>query len=163
MFLAENLWRTRWENKCAYDREYKNRKLQPFISKIDSYVPPPARVLDIGCGTQQLSRILTDKGYTVFGVDLRHGAKGKFAFADARKLPFKDESFDVVTGVMLLEDLHDFQDPQPADYNSIVKEAHRVLRKGGLLALDDTMHHNASFECFSRTAYNDDHYGFFSK
>ncbi|HLM66022.1 MAG TPA: class I SAM-dependent methyltransferase, partial [Longimicrobium sp.] len=55
--------------------------------------PPPARVLDLCCGTGQLDRALHERGYTVTGVDgspemIRHARRNapecEFVVADVR-------------------------------------------------------------------------------
>ena len=49
----------------------------------------------------------------------------QFVVSDARKLPFPDNSFDVVTSIGLMEHL--------PDYSPILKEAYRVLKPGGTM------------------------------
>jgi SAM-dependent methyltransferase len=70
---------------------------------------PPARVVDLGCGTGTLSVLLSDLGHRVHGVDssapMLERARGKsvealprptFGQADVERLPFVPASFDVV-------------------------------------------------------------------
>ncbi len=49
----------------------------------------------------------------------------EFQVGDAAALPFPDNSFDVVTSIGLMEHLD--------DYTGIIREAHRVLKPGGLM------------------------------
>lgn len=49
----------------------------------------------------------------------------EFVVSDATKLPFPDESFDLVTSIGLMEHLD--------DYSPILREARRVLKKGGCM------------------------------
>ncbi|WFB05793.1 bifunctional 2-polyprenyl-6-hydroxyphenol methylase/3-demethylubiquinol 3-O-methyltransferase UbiG [Streptomyces sp. LX-29] len=95
-----------------------------------------ARLLDIACGGGLFGPHLAGKGYRVFGVDLsalslreatRHGFDA-VARADMARLPFADESFDVVTAGQCLEHV-----PDPF---AVVTEACRVLRPGGTLVVD---------------------------
>ena len=96
-----------------------------------------ARLLEVGCGMGTDLLQFARGGALVTGVDLTprsiqisrqhfsvYGASGDFAISDAEHLPFADESFDVVysNGV-----LHHTPDTRGA-----VREAHRVLRPGGL-------------------------------
>ncbi|WP_223267705.1 bifunctional 2-polyprenyl-6-hydroxyphenol methylase/3-demethylubiquinol 3-O-methyltransferase UbiG [Streptosporangium nondiastaticum] len=97
---------------------------------------PRARLLDVACGGGLFGPHLAGKGYRVFGVDLSatalkealgHGFDA-VARADITRLPFADESFDVVTAGQCLEHV-----PDPF---AVVAELCRVLRPGGTLIVD---------------------------
>jgi ubiquinone/menaquinone biosynthesis C-methylase UbiE len=103
---------------------------------------PGQRVLDVACGAGFLLRAYRDAGADVFGVDLtdamlREAGKtlgssvppDHLIPADAARLPFADESFDVVTSKLAM---HYFPDPVRA-----VGEMVRVCRRSGLVALID--------------------------
>lgn len=98
--------------------------------------PPPAKVLDVGCGEGRLPRDMKAWGYDVIAVDAsatligyarEADPAGEYLVADAADLPFEDSSFDLVTAFMTL---HDIEDAETA-----VREAARVLRAGGSLCL----------------------------
>jgi 2-polyprenyl-6-hydroxyphenyl methylase/3-demethylubiquinone-9 3-methyltransferase len=101
---------------------------------------PPARrpgavLVDVGCGAGLLAPHVATKGYRHLGVDLvpsalrqaaEHGVEA--IRADATRIPLRDACADVVTTGELLEHV--------ADWPSVVAEAGRLLRPGGLLILD---------------------------
>lgn len=93
----------------------------------------PKKILDVGCGAGETLRYL-EKLFpkaTVYGVDnsakavkysMSRGHKNVVR-ADALKLPFKDNFFDVVLFLDVLEHIRDHQ--------KALNEAKRVLKKGG--------------------------------
>jgi demethylmenaquinone methyltransferase / 2-methoxy-6-polyprenyl-1,4-benzoquinol methylase len=109
---------------------------------------PLARVLDLGCGTGELTRLLARRapGARVVGADFTDAmlrvaerrtrrATGKprigYARATALHLPFGDGTFDLVTSAFLARNL--------SDLDAALREMRRVLRPGGrLLILDIT-------------------------
>ena len=100
------------------------------------HVPPGSgRLLDVACGGGVMAPHVRRAGYEHVGVDLgvaalhearRHGVA--VVRADALRLPFGDEAFDVVVAGEVLEHV-----PDP---HRLVAEACRVLRPGGRLVLD---------------------------
>src|SRR5436853_7399646 len=63
--------------------------------------PPPARVLDLGCGDGRIAIRLSNRGFRAVGVDLHPGA-GPRLLARAQSLPFRPASCDVVLIVLVL-------------------------------------------------------------
>ena len=91
-------------------------------------------ILDAGCGTGAHLPTLKLHG-NVLGADaspyaLRHAAGTAVAGADGRALPFPDASFDVLVSCDVL--CHEAAG-DPAEH---LREAHRVLRPGGVLLLN---------------------------
>ncbi len=96
---------------------------------------PSARVVvDLACGSGPMSRELAQEGRTVIGLDLSADelgvaatrGPGPWVQADALRLPFRDDSVDMVTsslGLVVVTPL-----------TEVVAEAARVLRPGGVLA-----------------------------
>jgi demethylmenaquinone methyltransferase/2-methoxy-6-polyprenyl-1,4-benzoquinol methylase len=91
------------------------------------------RVLDLACGTGDLSRLATRRGLQVVGADLSagmleaNGAGTPLVEADGSRLPFLDGSFD---GLVCGYALRNFTDLQ-----ATLAECARVLRPGGRLAV----------------------------
>ena len=101
------------------------------------------RVLDICCATGKLTelagRAAAESGRGV-GVDVSlpmvrraraHRQSAVFVCADAANLPFGDASFDVVLAFLALHEL------PGQERNAAIREAHRVLRPGGRLAIGE--------------------------
>lgn len=96
---------------------------------------PPARTLDVGCGTGRLAaRLRAELGSPVVGCDFSRGMLGRararsrgvrWARADAGRLPFADASFDAVVST---EAFHWFPEPRAA-----LAEMRRVLAPEGRL------------------------------
>jgi len=97
----------------------------------------PARWLDLGCGTGYFSRVLARRFPSGEGVALdiaegmlRHarplGGAGGFIAGDAECLPLCDASADLIFSSLALQWCEDF--------SSVLSEARRVLRPGGVLA-----------------------------
>ncbi|MBP7747723.1 MAG: class I SAM-dependent methyltransferase [Phycisphaerae bacterium] len=111
----------------------------------------PYRLLDVGCGTGTLITLLSEQpnAAQLIGLDysaemvrhladkvgaVPHAAKLHAVQGDAERLPFNDETFDVLT---CCNSFHHYPH-QPA----VIREFRRVLRPGGLLLLVDGFRDN---------------------
>ncbi|MFH0959097.1 MAG: class I SAM-dependent methyltransferase [Pseudomonadota bacterium] len=98
---------------------------------------PDAIVLDAGCGTgQNMINLMDNVGYQTYGFDIsahaasfwpKRGLKG-VCLGSINDIPFKDETFDGVISVDVLE-------CEAVIENQAYREMWRVLRPGGILAL----------------------------
>ncbi len=99
-------------------------------------------VLDVGAGTGVMSRMFAGMGHRVVGVDLSPamlakareqggeiGTQVTYSEARADRLPFEDDSFDLVFSRHLLWTL-----PRP---RKTIQEWARVTRPGGMVAVAD--------------------------
>jgi ubiquinone/menaquinone biosynthesis C-methylase UbiE len=132
------------------EEECERLELQARLANIEAHlrflqVSPSDRVLDAGCGSGSMSRLLahTYPQAEVIGVDLREQyldfARSRaraedirnleFRSADVFALPFADATFDVVWTKYLLQWL---KDPKRA-----LKELQRVTRPGGIVVSCD--------------------------
>jgi SAM-dependent methyltransferase len=104
-------------------------------------LPPHPATLEVGCGSARLSCLLAKVGSKTTALDTSREAlrvaranyrlndvQGRFVRGAAERLPFADDSFDVVLSTGLLEH---FSDP-----SAISREMVRILRPGGLFYSD---------------------------
>jgi demethylmenaquinone methyltransferase / 2-methoxy-6-polyprenyl-1,4-benzoquinol methylase len=124
-FLSANLDRS-WRQACVRE-----------VAKRLSGVP---KIVDVGCGTADLSIAFSDLG-PVMGCDFcrpmlriaaeKVGGKKTISLlgADALALPFSSESFDVAVSAFVLRNL--------SDMDQGLREMWRVLRPGGVLGILD--------------------------
>jgi SAM-dependent methyltransferase len=122
----------------AYDRIYSTRGINQrdslylwFLERVAHY--GRGRLLDVSCGEGTFMRLARRAGFDAVGIDFspaalqknqRANAHNPVALANAQRLPFPENSFDVVTNIGSLE--HYF-DPAEA-----VREMARVLRPTGV-------------------------------
>jgi arsenite methyltransferase len=105
-----------------------------------SLVSRESRVLDVACGKGVSAKVIAEGfGATVFGIDysvqnmtapsVGSGESVQFAGGASDRLPFRDETFDVVICECALCTF--------ADKGTALKEMRRVLKPGGRLGLSD--------------------------
>ncbi len=104
---------------------------------------PGARVLDLCCGTGDMTRALARRataGVTIIGADFSHamlqraaqkhaGSAMRWLEADALSLPVSDASFDLVVSAFGFRNL--------ANYDAGLREIARVLRPSGEIGILD--------------------------
>jgi SAM-dependent methyltransferase len=123
-----------------------------------------ARVLDLCCGTGQLAKALTEKGYKVTGIDgsqemlcfaQSNAPSAKFIAADARtfKLPPKFNAvfstFDALNHIMTLPELQ-----------QVFKNVYHCLVSGGIFIFDMTTKRHFEMQCrdYKRIMENPDYF-----
>jgi SAM-dependent methyltransferase len=123
-------------------RSFMTVRMKRMLAEIDALrVEPGSFILDAGCGPGHLLAALTQRGFKTCGVDtspamLREararlaGASAHVQCASIEKLPFPDETFDVVSTAGVVEYL--------AEDRTAITELRRVLRPGGYLLLPIT-------------------------
>lgn len=86
------------------------------------------RVLDIGCGTNDLIRWYRQSGGVGFGVDV-YNFGGADLIVDTTRLPLRDEEFDTVC---FIANLNHIPKSQRKD---VILEARRVLKENGIVVV----------------------------
>ena len=129
--MSDGLWETHAEwwidgFTDGADPEYEEQIL-PLAAR---ELAGAKRVLDVGCGDGQVSRLAARLGAEVVGVDPTWncvrvaGERGSnVARAGAAALPFADGSFDAVVACLVFEHIRDVDDA--------IAEVARVLQPGG--------------------------------
>jgi SAM-dependent methyltransferase len=109
------------------------------VRRVLDLISPPARILEIGCGTGGWCTGLALAGFDVVGIEPNeHGVRAcrtralryphtrqEFHVARGESLPFPDESFDAVVSSQVCEHV--------PDRAKLARECVRVLRPGGVM------------------------------
>ncbi|KKR31919.1 MAG: S-adenosylmethionine (SAM)-dependent methyltransferase [Candidatus Gottesmanbacteria bacterium GW2011_GWC2_39_8] len=123
------------------------KKLTPFIKGRNEtaleLLDPGNKLLDLGCGYGELAILASEKFANITGIDIDEErlkrAKNivkklglnniNFQQIDAnRSLPFKNESFDTVTALSVIESIENL--------DLVIEEIHRILEKNGTFIVD---------------------------
>ena len=129
-----------WSAGRSYDH-YMGRWSRRIAAKFVAWLAPPRDVawLEIGCGTGALTATILaecaprsilaidpSQEFVAYARSAIDDARARFEVADARKLPAKDASIDVVTSALVLNFI--------PDRPSALAETRRVLKPNGLLS-----------------------------
>lgn len=106
--------------------QWFTKKSKPLL-KLLEYIPPYTKVLDIGCFDKWTQKKI-HHSCLYYGLDYYATAVGWYnskpdIFADAHSLPIKDESFDYV---LILDVLEHVQNPE-----MVLQEVKRILKPKG--------------------------------
>ena len=117
---------------------YAEKRWYEKFSKLLEPIGWHGLVLDAGCGDGRFTSKLIRQGVTAVGVDISHemlqvakDTGGEFTVGDLERMPFGDETFDIVLCSMVL---HHFP-----SIDKMSEEAARVLKKGGKLVIVDIL------------------------
>lgn len=105
-------------------------------------VAPHHTILDLGCGWGRVLKPVMDRGAQAVGLDiseqmtmlakkhlLKHRHRPAILRGDGTRLPFRDESFDLVYSLLVLQHL------SKENGRALIREVHRVLKPGGVAYL----------------------------
>ena len=166
LLLALLLWITWIRRQYAFGSGGMMEQVhQVVLSHLD--FDGQGQLLDVGCGSGALSirAALTWRAAQVVGIDYWGSAYGygqamceknaesegvaarcRFRHGDANRLDFPDESFDAVVSNYVYHNI------TGADKRALLRETLRVLKKGGVFALNDDMkpHMYGDMEAFAQ-------------
>lgn len=140
---------SRWDvSSEKYDTHYGHGIKTPeersaWKRTLGEYFPGShLNILDVGCGTGEISLVLAEMGHSVHGIDLSEKMlararaksralklKAKFSIGDAENLNFKEGTFDAVVSRHVLWTL-----PHP---DRAMSEWKRVVKKDGTVMVID--------------------------
>ena len=101
-------------------------------------ISPKDKILDAGCGEGRFSKYFIGDERDITSMDFseeyvrlakKNVGKGKFVVGSVTEIPFKDNSFDCIFSVDVLQHVPDLK--------KALSEFHRVLKKGGKLIIID--------------------------
>jgi len=126
-----DLYATSYEKSHEYLDSFEGDVVFKMLGKLKGL-----KVLDIGCGAGRLTKFLKNEGGEVYVTDVSEemlkivekkvpGVKTFKAAMD--KLPFEDNSFDIVTAAFVIVHLNTLE--------KSFEEAYRVLRPGGFFVV----------------------------
>jgi ubiquinone/menaquinone biosynthesis C-methylase UbiE len=102
----------------VYDTQYldeQGTKITTIMQNV--HMPQGNRILDAGCGTGLLFRNVVDRADFILGIDISRGLvqeaikkarsyrNAALVLADADNMPLRDESFDTILAVTLLQNM----------------------------------------------------------
>jgi SAM-dependent methyltransferase len=137
---SKESWEKFWDHDRTLDELYKEVEEDPLrIKSILNFIPM-GKVLEAGCGIGRYVFYLSRLGYDIYGVDflenviernrqLANSTKviesSRFQVMDITRLEYPDNNFD---GYLSMGVIEHFKDPIIP-----LKEAYRVLKKGGII------------------------------
>jgi ubiquinone/menaquinone biosynthesis C-methylase UbiE len=133
------------EVAAVYDESLPRHVIDHYAEKRARFVlrscPPPARILDVGCGTGVLAARLARAGYDTVGLDPSRGMldvmrerapEVRAVLGSGTEMPFDDGEFNLSLSVATM---HHIADPDAV--RRALEEMVRVVRPGGRILVWD--------------------------
>lgn len=115
------------------DEFFKGRMIESLTKEISPVVPPPAQILDVGCGNGTFILVANSMGYEAMGIDISPGGVSIARAAGAKAIEGDfltyefDRKFDIITMWDVVEHLR-----EPAAF---FERASTLLKPHGLLVI----------------------------
>jgi len=106
--------------------------LRRYAKLISSMSKPSSTILDVGCGSGTIARMLESEGFkNLVGIDLvnrfKHGQNISFIVAENTHLPFRKKSFDMIFARKFVS---------IPDLEEGLKEFYEILKDHGMLVIE---------------------------
>lgn len=113
----------------SFQRDHRRLIRTKELELVFPYLPPKARILEVGAGAGWQAKILADRGHEVVAIDLPNGRYSELreypvADYDGDTFPLEAESVDVVFSSNVLEHVPNLE--------RFFSEMSRVMKPGGL-------------------------------
>lgn len=161
---SEELFHDKWAESIDVDKIMVDEFFEACTSSENRFIIRKLgdirgkKILELGCGAGEASVYFSKKGGDVVATDISNGMLGIVKKVAQRhnvslqtrqicshKIDFDDETFDMVYAANLLHHV---------DIESAVKEAHRVLKRGGVFVSWDPLAYNPLINIYRKMATN---------
>lgn len=117
----------------------ENEILESFILK---HISKTSRILEIGCGSGYWMKIISELDCNVIGIDIKHdrlvlanrSQRWKLVLSDAKRLPFRDASFNTVLLLWTIQEI-----TEDAVFVSVLEEIARIVVYNGNLIIAENV------------------------
>lgn len=132
-----DFWDSHWNSNDFKKSVLKGSENKFIFNITKKFLKPGSKIIEGGCGNGHFVYSLHKNGYQTIGIDFACDTikKIKKEFpelnvitGDVREIPFPDEYFDGYWSIGVIEHFYE-------GYEKIIKEAQRILKKGGFLFL----------------------------
>ena len=137
----DRFWKSYWQRVPRDPDHISDRTIYPLFP-VDEYVRPEWRLLEAGCGMGRVFKHYHYQGRSIIGLEYDRECLGKLRRenpdfpilgGDARALPFKDETFDLVMAFGVVSSIEH-------GHLEVLRECRRVLRPGGMICASVVSH-----------------------
>lgn len=170
-YIEDNPRRNEWLAKRNKRKVDAFRDVSRIYGVIGKDLGDKPRVLDIGTGNGYFVNTAREIGYEVYGLDLSSAfdlsksedGDNRFIIANASKLPFLDNSFDLVYESMFFSDILDFQEGKEENFKIFLDEIARVTKPNGFYVGMMEFEWLRETKTFIRMGYSDNSMGFYRR
>ena len=119
-----------------------------YVKTIIKLASNSSRILDVGCGTGIVVDYLAKHGYLSYGIEIANSSlkiarlkKGKYYSYDGDKLPFPDQSFDMVGSFNVVEHVNSVPDFLNEKLRIIKPKGYLIICAPNFLSITNSFHY----------------------